>query len=218
MDTDDLEPDPYEDSYDPVLEARAEEERQERASSRWAEVIPRRFWHASPRDFSDQSPEVLEAMRDWTSDPAGRNLLLCGPVGVGKTRAAVCAAGVRYFNHREWSFEFWPAVDLLDALRPGVGTGGVVMDEIKAAQLLVIDDLGTEKPTEWTAERLYAVVNRRWGDEAPTIFTSNLPLSRKTAGDGYSGPTLDEAVGSRMFSRIVDGAVMVWLAGRDRRR
>jgi DNA replication protein DnaC len=111
---------------------------------------------------------------------------------------------------------FWPVVELLDALRPG-GDPETLAQAV-TVDVLILDDLGTEKPTEWTFERLYAVVNRRWLEELPTVGTSNLPASRKSAPDGYDGPTLDEVLGPRMFSRLVGGSVPIRMSGPDRRR
>ena len=64
------------------------------------------------------------------------------------------------------------------------------------------------KRTEWTAERLYALINRRWLEVRPTVCTTNLDPDQ-----------LREAVGERVFSRLVgNGAVVLRLTGHDRRR
>lgn len=97
-------------------------------------------------------------------------------------------------------------VELLDLLRPG-GPEGALYD-LADLELLILDDLGSERPTEWTAERLYALVNRRWLEERPTIVTSNL-----ASGE------LQQAVGPRVYSRLVgNGSVGIGLSGPDRRR
>lgn len=193
-----------------------EEHRRESQMSTWVESIPRRFLNAKPADFHEESEETRAQLTDWVRDPAGRNLLFLGPVGTGKTHAAVAAARVRYFSHNE-SPRFWPVVELLDALRPGGPEDA--MEAAMLARLLILDDLGAEKPTEWTAERLYAVINRRWMNEYVTIATSNLPATRKSAPKDHEGATLDEVLGPRMFSRLVgSGAVIVRLSGPDRRR
>ncbi len=185
----------------------------------WTEIVPRRFVHSKPSDFIHEAEKTRQQLTEWCKQPEGRNLLFVGPVGTGKTHAAVAAAGVRFFVHGSW-VKFWPVVELLDALRPGgASEDDDVMEVAMRCALLVLDDLGAEKPTEWTAERLYAIVNRRWMDERPIIATSNLPATQKTAPKGYEGETLDEAVGPRMFSRLVgSGAVIVRLSGPDRRR
>jgi DNA replication protein DnaC len=76
-----------------------------------------------------------------------------------------------------------------------------------SVELLLIDDLGTERANEWTGERLYAVVNRRWLADLPTIATSNLEPEQ-----------LEEALGERTYSRLVGGALVLRIAGQDRRR
>ncbi len=148
----------------------------------------------------------------------GRNLLTLGPVGVGKTRAAVAACRRSHFSHGK-AVEFVPVTEMLTTLRQEMngGPGGNLARWMRV-DLLILDDLGAERPTEWTAEQLYSLVNRRWLEELPTIATTNLPPTRKSAGDGYEGHTLEEVLGDRMFSRLVGGAALVRLSGPDRRR
>jgi DNA replication protein DnaC len=130
--------------------------------------------------------------------------VLLGPVGVGKSHAAVAAT--RGLHHDGHEVQFLPVVELLDLLRPG-GPERALYD-LANLDVLIVDDLGSERGTDWTAERLYALVNRRWLEETPTVFTSNL-----------SPPDLQDALGERTFSRIVgNDAVTLTLSGRDRRR
>jgi len=165
---------------------------------RWATIVPSRFVHA---EIDDTTPPKVKG---WADSPAGRNLVLVGTVGSGKTWLACAAARPRFMAGDDLAF--MPIVELLDALRPGGPDNA--MEEACGVDLLIIDDLGTEKPTEWTAERLYAVVNRRWMEERPTIVTSNLDPEE-----------LETAVGARMYSRLVGSdAVTVRLTGPDRRR
>jgi len=168
---------------------------------RWRAIIPRRFHRA---DLSGFDPEVYEALTSWARRPAGRNLVLIGPVGTGKTHAAVGACRVAHWSGL--NVRFLPVVELLDLLRPG-GPEGALYD-LADVDRLILDDVGSERPTDWTAERLYALLNRRWLEETPTIVTTNL------------GPAeLEEAVGPRLFSRLVgNDAVVLALYGADRRR
>lgn len=132
------------------------------------------------------------------------NLVLLGAVGVGKTHAALAAA--RADHERGLEVVFLPVVELLDLLRPGGPEHA--LDDVMHCDRLVVDDLGHERSTDWTWERLGAVVNRRWLEERPIIATSNL-----------DPPELSAAVGERTYSRLVgDGAVVIHVAGDDRRR
>lgn len=178
--------------------AEAEERAQRHARSEaWPFQVPSRFVDAKVDDL-DGDLEAVAA--EWDGDV---NVLLLGGVGVGKTHAALAMARTRWDDGQD--LLFYPAVELLDDLRPGGPDN--TMDRACAVDVLVLDDLGSEKPTDWTAERLYRIVNRRWLEERPTIATANL-----TADE------LEAAVGSRMFSRLWHGALAVEVAGEDRRR
>lgn len=188
-----------------------------RRSGQWHQAIPSRFLHADLGDLATADhPNGPPRLADWVTNPHGRNVMLWGSVGTGKTHAAVAACRQAFFD-RSQDVAFWPVVELLDMLRPG-GPADAMQDAMDV-DLLILDDLGGERPTDWTAERLYAIVNRRWLEERPTVGTTNLPLTAKVAQEGYTDQTLDEAVGGRTFSRLVgNGSVVLRLAGPDRRR
>lgn len=170
--------------------------------NRWAQAIPNRFRWAT----LDQLPDAAGAtVRLWADTGASCNLLLVGPVGVGKTHAAVAAA--KLLHERGMEVEFWPVVELLDGLRPGSADCDTLFDRLtRDADVLVLDDLGRQKPTEWADERLYAIVNRRWMDEKPTIVTTT-----------FTARQLTKLVGEHMLSRLAHGATVVTLDGTDRR-
>lgn len=186
--------------WDDVL-AMAAATRQDGHLRRWHASVPQRFHQADLADFATEA--WLPAVADWANAPQGRNLVVFGPVGTGKTHLA-CAA-VRPAVWRALDVAFVPVVELLDQLRPGGPEGA--LDVLADADRLVLDDLGSEKPTDWTAERLYALVNRRWSDAAPLVATTNLQPEQ-----------LQAHLGERTYSRLVGGAVAVRLGGQDRRR
>lgn len=172
----------------------------------WNRAMPKRFRDARAEHLTGP---LADAVSEWRDEP-WRNLVLLGAIGVGKTYAAAAAARLAVLDG--WKMAFWPVVDLLDALRPGSNDDGeATLERCKQIGLLVLDDLGAERPTDWTAERMYSLVNDRWLNERPIIVTSNL-----SARNGQ-GPFVD-AVGPRMYSRLVDGAVVAQAAGEDRRR
>ena len=84
--------------------------------------------------------------------------------------------------------------DLLDHLRATFDPGsGVAYDDrfnaIRNAQLLVLDDLGTENTTPWAREKLYQIFNHRYNEQLPTVITSNQDFKR---------------IEERVLSRILD--------------
>jgi DNA replication protein DnaC len=137
------------------------------------------------------------------------SFLISGPVGTGKTHLAIAAA-----RATGKQFLFFPVVEVLDAMRPG-GDELITPARLAAVSVLVLDDLGAEKPTDWTADRLYSIINRRWLEYRPTIITTNLLLG----GTSSSNPAyLMGAVGERLYSRLADGSIGLRLSGADRRR
>lgn len=171
-----------------------------------SEFIPPRF-HAPI--------SVPQKVADWTGRGGkAQGLYLAGQVGTGKTHtawAATCrwcmAAGVNPCS-RPGAVIFTRLTDLLDDLRPGDGARQRVRD-CQNAQLLIIDDIGAEKPSEWTQERLYSVIDHRYANCLPLIVTSNLP-PRELAGQ------TGERVASRLAEMCKD--MVVPMTGADRRR
>lgn len=178
----------------------------------WRVMIPSRFIHARMDDFEGGA---AQALTQWATEPYRPNLVVLGPVGVGKTHAAVAACRPDFEAGLEVAFH--PVVEVLDDLRPGGRPGA--WDDLVAVDRLILDDLGRQRDTDWTDERLYALINRRWLEERPTIATSNLPATRKVVPQDFNGTTLEEALGEATFSRLVgNGAVVLQLTGDDRRR
>lgn len=175
---------------------------------RWAKVAPSRFADAELDDFRDRAiyPDLVE----WAHAPRGRNLVLFGPIGVGKSRAALAACRPGHDAGLEVRYHL--VAEALDLLRPGGPDDA--LDTLAECDRLVLDDLGTERPTDWTAERLGILIDRRWREERPTVVTANLELHRDDARNQLLG-----ALGQRSYSRIVgDGAVVLRMTGPDLRR
>ncbi|MEX0657755.1 MAG: ATP-binding protein [Egibacteraceae bacterium] len=176
---------------------------------RWERWVPRRF-HGATLDSLD-TQDKREAVAEWWQDPT-RNLVLLGKQGRGKSFLAATAA--RLAIEAGMVVKFWPTVELFDALRPDAPSPRDTMAECTDVQVLVLDDLGAEKVSDWTLERLYAIVNRRWLERRPTIVTSNLDVT--VQGGDLFGELVGQ-VGARMVSRLVQDAVRAKIGGQDRR-
>lgn len=169
-------------------------------------------WDAIPREFrtavlDDLEPgEVLDELAAWSTSPTTPpNLLLLGPIGVGKSHAAVAACRPHVDDGA--TVEFVPVLELLDRLDWRRPDSHAYLEWCCSVDLLIADDLGTERPNEWNGERLHIIVNRRRLDGLPLVATSNIEPTE-----------LEPAVGPRTFSRLVGGATVLRMSGRDRRR
>lgn len=139
----------------------------------------------------------------------GPSLLLLGPVGTGKTFQAYGALRAFAASGVGCSWQFTTAADLYARMRPRHGVDSESEFERYAhARLLVIDDLGAAKGSEWNEEVNYRLINYRYDHELPTLITTNL------IGDTLV-PVLGDRVASRLYAMSPKPA---FLAGTDRRR
>lgn len=135
---------------------------------------------------------ALEEAISFAGDPTHRWLVLSGPVGVGKTHLAVAIA--QYAIEQNSMAAYFAAVpDLMDHLRSSFAPGSEEgydqrFEEIRTAQLLVLDDLGTENATPWAQEKLYQIINHRYVERLPTVITTNVDIR-----------TIDDRIASRML-------------------
>lgn len=175
--------------------------------------IPKRFWGAllehleHPTDGGPPLPEpVRDQIEDWVGWPEGRNLVMTGEVGTGKSYAVVAAVRERALRgERVW----WvPAKTLLALLRPDGDPRA--LERACTVDVLAVDDLGEERGTDWTAEQIDTIVETRWNRELSIAATSNHQPGRRGS--------LLETIGERAHSRLVgSGAVVLHLQGSDRR-
>lgn len=104
-----------------------------------------------------------------------RSYLLLGEVGQGKTWEAYAIMRTLLLDHSVPA-GFVTAPDLVAMLRPN-DDGLADVGLLQSAPVLILDDLGTERLTEWGAEQLWRVANFRAERRMPWIVTSNLAPS-----------------------------------------
>jgi len=118
----------------------------------------------------DASEEFSRVMQGW--------LLLEGAYGCGKTHLAAAIANDAV--HRGIPTLFITVPDLLDSLRFAYGSQETTFEarfeEIRSADLLVMDDFGTQNATAWAQEKLFQIINYRYINKLPTVITTNLIL------------------------------------------
>jgi DNA replication protein DnaC len=141
----------------------------------------------------DGLDEPFAVAYEYSRAPEGW-LFLHGRCGTGKTHLAVAIA-MEFMSHNPHQRVLFAVVpDLLDHLRATFDPGhGIAYDErfdaIRSAQLLVLDDLGTENTTPWAREKLYQIFNHRYNEQLPTVITSNQDFKK---------------IEERVLSRILD--------------
>jgi DNA replication protein DnaC len=185
--------------------AKAEAERREHRIDWVQRQIPTRY-AAAETDHPDliKWADQLAAHDD---DGTGPSVLIVGPTGTGKTHAAYGAAR-RYVRTGQRFVACTVAADLYARLRPRHGQDSEeVFERYLKAQVLLVDDLGAAKSSDWTDEINYRLFNHRYDAQLPTIVTSNA-APRDLAG----------IVGERVASRLAEMAELVVLKGNDRRR
>jgi DNA replication protein DnaC len=119
--------------------------------------------------------EAYNEAMDFSKDPHGW-LVLVGPNGCGKTHLAAAIANTSLDSGAVVLFEAVP--DLLDHLRAAFApTANEVYDQLfskmREAELLVLDDLGSQQSSSWANEKLFQLLNYRYNMSMPTVITAN---------------------------------------------
>jgi DNA replication protein DnaC len=197
--------------------------------------IPKRYEHCELSEFDTRfegaNPALEHALFEAKAFVAGypieaTGLLLIGNIGVGKTHLAVGVmkelitnkgSACLFYDYRELlkqiqnSYNDSVKATELDVLRP-------VFD----AEVLVLDELGAVKPTEWVWDTVSLILNTRYNDNRTTIITTNFDDKPPGAVAGARGAareeTLGDRIGERMRSRLHEMCRIIKLEGSDFRQ
>jgi len=202
--------------------------------------IPRRYEHCElasyTTDFPGANPSLgfahLSASKFAQEyDPCdGSGLLIIGKIGTGKTHLAVgiikdliLNKGISclFYDYRELlkqiqnSYNATVQTTELDVLRPVFET-----------DVLVLDELGAVKPTEWVWDTVSLILNTRYNDNRTTIITTNFEDQPAAGTNGSVSParaatrseTLGDRIGERMRSRLHEMCRVIKMEGEDFRQ
>ncbi|HMF58352.1 MAG TPA: ATP-binding protein [Pyrinomonadaceae bacterium] len=89
-----------------------------------------------------------------------------------------------------------------------------VLAPVYEAEVLVLDELGAVKPTEWVRDTMMQIINTRYNNRRLTVFTTNYVDERKA----ISQETLEDRIGARLRSRLYEMCRTVIIDGEDYRR
>lgn len=168
----------------------------------WQWGVPLRFRSAT---LDDLPLAVRVEIRKWKDLP-GTVLTLTGEVGTGKTYAAAAVLAERA-RITSAPASFVVVAELAAEMREAVSGGSTsqILKDLVQVPLLVLDDFGAERVTDWVLEWMYLLINGRYNAMKPTVVTSNRSL-------GYIASNVD----ARLASRMAEG-VALQLSGGDRR-
>ena len=146
-----------------------------------------------------------------------RGLLFMGTVGVGKTHLAVSI--LKGLTERGFSCLFYEFGALLKEIQGSYNTISQtselkVLAPVFDSEVLVLDEIGASKPTDWVRDTMAHIINTRYNDKKLTIFTTNYLDERKTERD----ETLEDRIGVRLRSRLFEMSKTISLNGEDFRR
>lgn len=201
--------------------------------------IPRRYEHCELGNFEFEGPHrslstarmaACKFVEEYPVDRTG--LLLIGTIGVGKTHLAVGiikelvigkGIGCLFTDYRELlkqiqnSYNDSVKTTELEVLRPVFET-----------EVLVLDELGAVRPSEWVWDTVSLILNSRYNDNRTTIITTNFPNlpERDRTNSGGRGAaeyaagreTLADRIGERMRSRLHEMCRIVTMEGTDFRQ
>jgi DNA replication protein DnaC len=197
--------------------------------------IPPRYDHCSLESFEPGSPSLSAALEravafcagyPHLAEDEGLGLLFCGDNGVGKTHLAVAilrelvtTKGVRG--------QFWDFHALIREIKSSYDretktTELQVLQPVVDTDLLVLDDLGAWKMTDWMNDTLFSILNGRYMAKRPTIITTNfqdVTREKALAADHLRRREfLVERIGQRLRSRLMEMCLVVSIVGSDHRQ
>lgn len=146
-----------------------------------------------------------------------RGLLFMGTVGVGKTHLSV--AILRGLMEKGVPCLFYEFGSLLKEIQDSYNKISQTSEmrllaPVYQAEVLVLDELGASKPTDWVRDTMMNIIGTRYNDKKLTIFTTNYLDARRNASD----ETLEDRIGVRLRSRLFEMCKTVHIEGEDYRR
>ena len=159
-----------------------------------------------------RSPQMCHAHRYVEQWQAMRSedlgLFLWGGVGTGKSFLAGCIANA--LMEQEVSVRMTNFARILNELNSSFSGRNVVVDRLCRYPLLIIDDFGMERGTEYALEQVYNIVDSRYRSQKPLIVTTNLPLNE------IRHP--QDTAHARIYDRILEMCVPISCIGASLRK
>jgi DNA replication protein DnaC len=202
--------------------------------------IPKRYEHCELSNFTTDFPgadhsvalaQISASRFVQEFDPRdGKGLLLVGGIGTGKTHLAVGilkeliasrASACLFCDYRELLKQIQNSYN--DSVQ---ATELQVLRPVFEAEILLLDELGAVKPSEWVWDTVSLILNTRYNDNRTTLITTNFPdepaatvtRSLSPARAAAREETLGDRIGERMRSRLHEMCRIVKMDGPDFRQ
>lgn len=207
-------------------------------SNHWRQAcVPERYQHCELENFETQPPgrapstalfQALGKARNFVENYTLRGrrtgLIFMGSCGAGKTHLAVGILRIliqdygvegRFADHRELLKSIQATFDPLNPL-----SEAALLEPLLQSELLVMDDLGVGRSTEWALETLHYLLNHRYAHNLTTIITTNLEEepARKPGMEAIADRSLTQMIGERLRSRLYEMCEPVEMRTEDFRR
>jgi DNA replication protein DnaC len=187
-------------------------------SSRIPEHFKTRTFNTFRVTFENR--EAYETAVSIADDPERKGMVIAGMTGVGKTHLAAAIMNKRMEDGDEAVFVTVPELlaDIRRVIRSEQETSEL-LEVVKSAELLIMDDLGAERTTGWVAEQLYTIINARYERKKQTVITTNYmsapALITKLSEKDKAGVVVDDFNGKRIVSRLCEMCEWVLIQGKD---
>ena len=173
--------------------------------------VPRIYKGLSFDDYKQtgDNRKAVEAARWIVNDNDDSSVYFYGPKGTGKTMLSCIITNEIARRGKVVLFSSVP--DLMADMRASFKNGNTddVINFVKNAPILILDDLGAERATEWVGEQIFAIINARYVERKKTIITSNF------SPDELAAHFSDKTQGERIVSRIYGMCARVQITGKD---
>ncbi len=145
-----------------------------------------------------------------------QGLLLMGDVGVGKTHLAISA--LRVLSDKGFACLFYEFGTLLKNIRDSYNPHTMsselgILSPVLNTEILLLDELGASKPTDWVRDTLYHIINSRYNQKKMTIFTTNFLDDRVDP----KKEILEDRIGVSIRSRLHQMCKTIVIKGDDYR-
>ncbi len=187
--------------------------------------VPKRYDECTLENYETHNSSQRAALKiaeKFTSGFPGYDvgIFFVGPCGVGKTHLSV--AILRYLMEKKLIdgifYDFW---ELLKSIQSTYSASSSlsesqVISPVVEKEIVVLDDLGAQKVTDWRRDILTYILNKRYNERKTTILSSNWRISAGKESDMEE--TLEDRIGTRLISRIFEMCRVVEIDGKDYRK